>query len=401
MKANSSLIIIISLSLFGCLSTPEIDQWQPISEQSAKRLIDHDDDGVIMARDLCDGTTLGRDVSNDGCSPESTKDVYFEHHIDFQQGLTSLHGSMDDEFNAFLSTLDKSQKWNILVQGYTHKDGDMLYNKVMAKRRMAYVAERVSQTLGSELNDIRSRLLDGEKVSEETTSEVIKANTPDDEDNDGVLDNLDQCPGSDYKYLVDTKGCTAFENRLVTHTLTVRYPRGSATIDPMYNDKVKELADYIANYNVEKVEVFGHTSAPGSAAFNQKLSEKRAKSVVEMLVKEYGVDRKILVPIGKGESELLEKTQTKQANTLNRRVEITLSETLRVERKRDLGIADADELNRRVVVYAQSSQLQFKDRWHIFIMENPAEIQEQENTAGGDASGWEFDEEDAAEASGW
>ncbi|WP_111977777.1 OmpA family protein [Algibacillus agarilyticus] len=396
---NKILIIVIGFVLAGCLSTPKIDNWQPITEENAKKLVDHDDDGVIMARDTCDLTTTGRDVDNDGCSPESTKDVLFEHNVDFLQGKTELLGSQVPEFNYFIESLDKSEKWNILIQGYTHNSGDMLYNKVMAKRRMTWVAKQISSQLGEDLNDIKSRLLDGEKVSEESTSASVSEDATDDADNDGVLDSQDKCENSDYRYVVDLHGCTAYENKLTTHTLTVRYPRGSAAIDPIYEPKVKELADYIAKYDVEKVDVFGHTSAPGSAKFNQRLSEKRAKSVVKMLIDEYGVDAKKLTPIGKGESELLETAQTKQANVLNRRVEITLSETLKVEIKRNLGIADADELNRRVVVFAQSSQLEFKDRWHIFIMENK---KNNEQAVGSDASEWEYqDIDENSEAAGW
>jgi outer membrane protein OmpA-like peptidoglycan-associated protein len=53
-----------------------------------------------------------------------------------------------------------------------------------------------------------------------------------------------------------------------------------------------------------KLTIKGHTSAEGDAAFNQKLSEARAKAAVDFLVEREGVAVEQLSYAGMGSSEL-------------------------------------------------------------------------------------------------
>ena len=52
-----------------------------------------------------------------------------------------------------------------------------------------------------------------------------------------------------------------------------------------------------------KLQLVGHTSAEGDAAFNQKLSEDRAQAAVDFMISHGGVDASRLEAIGKGSSE--------------------------------------------------------------------------------------------------
>ncbi len=63
----------------------------------------------------------------------------------------------------------------------------------------------------------------------------------------------------------------------------------------------------------------GHTDASGSAAYNKSLSERRAASVQRYLTNR-GVDDKLLVSVGHGETRLLEGISPTAEN--NRRVEV-------------------------------------------------------------------------------
>ena len=49
-----------------------------------------------------------------------------------------------------------------------------------------------------------------------------------------------------------------------------------------------------------KAVITGYASPEGSASFNQKLSEKRAKAVKDILVKKYNIDSSRIVTEGKG-----------------------------------------------------------------------------------------------------
>ena len=68
--------------------------------------------------------------------------------------------------------------------------------------------------------------------------------------------------------------------------------------------------------------VAGHTDASGPAAYNQKLSERRAMTVRNYLIEEFGVDPDRLIRVGWGETRL--KLADEPYSAVNRRVEITL-----------------------------------------------------------------------------
>ncbi len=70
-----------------------------------------------------------------------------------------------------------------------------------------------------------------------------------------------------------------------------------------------------------RVEVAGHTDSVGSDAYNQKLSERRAQSVVDYLVS-IGVDPKRLKAVGYGKKQPVASNDTEAGRAQNRRVEL-------------------------------------------------------------------------------
>ena len=70
-----------------------------------------------------------------------------------------------------------------------------------------------------------------------------------------------------------------------------------------------------------RMEIDGHTDSIGTDAYNQKLSERRAKAVVNYLVKN-GVDKARIKAVGFGESQPVATNDTPEGRQLNRRVEI-------------------------------------------------------------------------------
>lgn len=70
-----------------------------------------------------------------------------------------------------------------------------------------------------------------------------------------------------------------------------------------------------------RVEIAGHTDSVGSAEYNQGLSERRARSVVEFLVNS-GVDRGRMRARGYGQAEPIADNATDAGRAQNRRVEL-------------------------------------------------------------------------------
>jgi len=361
-------LLFLSLALAGCSSVEELDSWKPISDTSYAQLEDADGDGVIIARDDCMTTELGREVSNRGCSPEEEQKVSNEYIIDFSNSQTELTGAQLDELNRFLAELPKGAKWKVHLEGYAPASGDLLYNQVQAEARVGWLSDYLNSHESFVVKQLQSSISPGESETDEEynplTDQLLN-----DKDADGVVDALDQCADTNFELIVDKNGCPEIVSRVIQTTLTVRYPVNGSEIAPVYLPKVKELANFINKYGVKKVEVIGHTSATGSADYNQVLSERRAQSVKDMLASDYNIPPEVLIPIGKGESVLLNADDSPQANSLNRRVEIAINEILTVERKKaDLNGGSA--LSRKVKLLVETDTHKANDRWHIFIMEN-------------------------------
>lgn len=66
--------------------------------------------------------------------------------------------------------------------------------------------------------------------------------------------------------------------------------------------------------------IAGHTDAKGSADYNQKLSERRAESVRQYLIGQYGVETEHLTAKGFGKQQLLDPTRPEDG--VNRRVQV-------------------------------------------------------------------------------
>lgn len=137
-----------------------------------------------------------------------------------------------------------------------------------------------------------------------------------DSDSDGVTDCVDQCPNTVEGSLVNGKGCTV---KLVLKGEHFKYDSAELGLN------AKELldgvaADLIAYPEKNEVEVRGHTSSEGSDAYNMKLSQRRANSVVQYL-KNKGVTNK-LTAHGYGERQPIADNSTEEGKSENRRVEL-------------------------------------------------------------------------------
>ncbi|KJY81711.1 membrane protein [Vibrio galatheae] len=86
---------------------------------------------------------------------------------------------------------------------------------------------------------------------------------------------------------------------------------------------LEELVEFMKQYPQSNVEITGYTDSRGAAAYNQTLSEKRAQSVADVLVKE-GIDSSRITATGEGENNPIASNETREGRAQNRRVEIVV-----------------------------------------------------------------------------
>lgn len=94
-------------------------------------------------------------------------------------------------------------------------------------------------------------------------------------------------------------------------------------IKPAFQPSLDKLATVMSKYNRSEITIIGHTDSIGSNAYNQRLSEDRARSVKDYLVSR-GVAASRMTIVGRGESEPRDTNSTEAGRQLNRRVEILI-----------------------------------------------------------------------------
>ncbi len=151
-----------------------------------------------------------------------------------------------------------------------------------------------------------------------------------DADGDGVLDDVDQCKDQPETKngFDDQDGCpdeVPEEVKKFTGAIKgIQFVQGSATIRPTSERELRAAADVLKKFPSVQLEVSGHTSSEGDAAFNQKLSEQRAQAVVDWLVAA-GVEQERLTARGAGATEPAFDNATPLGRTENRRIEFKIA----------------------------------------------------------------------------
>ncbi len=155
-----------------------------------------------------------------------------------------------------------------------------------------------------------------------------------DSDNDGVVDSKDMCPDTPAGVKVDAKGCTVFDEETVEITLRVLFDNESAVVKMPKDPEISEFAEFMKQYPSTTAVIEGHTSAPGSEAYNMDLSKRRAANFKEVMVDMYGIEGSRLETIGYGETQLLDNGKNAEAHRVNRRISVTVKDTVKVAEKK-------------------------------------------------------------------
>ena len=99
---------------------------------------------------------------------------------------------------------------------------------------------------------------------------------------------------------------------------------GKATLRPESINELNKLKKVMEESPTIKIEISGHTDNVSSDEFNQKLSESRAKAVVEYLVQN-GVEKERMTFKGYGKSQPIATNDTEEGRQENRRVEFKIT----------------------------------------------------------------------------
>ncbi len=103
-------------------------------------------------------------------------------------------------------------------------------------------------------------------------------------------------------------------------TLNIEFATAKADIPARYHDELAKIANFMKQYPQVKGVIEGHTDNRGGKAYNQKLSERRAQSVKNYIVKKFGIDGSRLGVKGYGFSKPVADNATEEGRQKNRRI---------------------------------------------------------------------------------
>jgi outer membrane protein OmpA-like peptidoglycan-associated protein len=113
------------------------------------------------------------------------------------------------------------------------------------------------------------------------------------------------------------------DNLVLRMPSDVTFAVNQSSIDPRFDATLADVAGVLRQYDQSIVDVVGHTDSSGGDAINQPLSEQRAVSVANALIRN-GVQRERLYVAGMSSRQPVASNDTAAGKALNRRVEILI-----------------------------------------------------------------------------
>ena len=96
-------------------------------------------------------------------------------------------------------------------------------------------------------------------------------------------------------------------------------------LDEAFFQDLSRLANEMRNFPDCRFEISGYTDSRGSDAYNDKLSQRRAETIKQMLIDRENFEPSVLEAVGYGERRLqVPNAQTEEEHAQNRRVEVRI-----------------------------------------------------------------------------
>jgi outer membrane protein OmpA-like peptidoglycan-associated protein len=296
-------------------------EWFPEPERA-----DLDKDGVYDDEDACPRVSGVRtsDPATNGCPPVAPPDRD-------RDGIDDNHDACPDVMG--VPTTDPTT--NGCPPPPPDRDGDGVADAQDACPDVAGIKTDDPKTNGCPPDRDGDGVLDDKDACPDVagikTDDPKTNGCPDtDRDKDGVLNDVDACPDQAGPKSDDSKtsGCPRvfIKNGLIQIMEQPKFDFNKATIKPDSDSLLTEVAKVMMDHpEIKRVRVEGHTDNKGAAAYNQKLSQQRADSVIKWL-NSHGIAPERLVAKGMGLSTPLVPNDSEANRALNRRVEFHIED---------------------------------------------------------------------------
>jgi OOP family OmpA-OmpF porin len=114
-------------------------------------------------------------------------------------------------------------------------------------------------------------------------------------------------------------------------TMDIEFDINKSDIRAQYHDEVGKVGNFMNKYTTTTAVIEGYADEVGGAEYNQKLSQRRAESVVKTLVDTFGINSSRLTAKGFGETRPIASNNTDAGKQKNRRIDAVIDCAINVK----------------------------------------------------------------------
>jgi outer membrane protein OmpA-like peptidoglycan-associated protein len=210
-----------------------------------------------------------------------------------------------DDIGRVADFMKKSPATTAVIEGHTDNVGTEEYNLELSQRRAESVAKYLVENFGIESSRLSAKGFGKTQPIADNTTEQ------------GRIKNRR------IEAIID---CTLVKDfvpppEILCFPFNIEFDTGKADIRPKYRNRLAGVADFMKKYPTTKAVIEGHTDDMGGAEYNMKLSQKRAESVMQYLITNFGIEPSRLSAKGYGDTRRIDYNTTPAGRQHNRRVE--------------------------------------------------------------------------------
>jgi OOP family OmpA-OmpF porin len=229
--------------------------------------------------------------------------VYLD--IEFDIDKSDIRPQYHNEVAKVGDFMKKYPTTTAVIEGYTDEVGSDDYNMQLSQRRAESVVKSLEENFGIDPSRLSAKGYGKSGPASDNSTDAGK------QKNRRIKAIID-CA-------LDVKDLASPPERLCI-TLKMEFASDSAEIKPRYYDEVNKVGEYMKKYPTTTGIIEGHTDSSGSSEHNMKLSQQRAKNVMNYLVEKFGIDRSRLSAKGYGSTRRIAYNSTSEGRQKNRRI---------------------------------------------------------------------------------
>jgi outer membrane protein OmpA-like peptidoglycan-associated protein len=229
-------------------------------------------------------------------------------HIQFDINKAIIRPEYHDEVARVGDFMKKYPETTAIIEGHTDNVGTAEHNMELSLQRAESVVNYLVEKFGIDRARLTAR---GYGMTRPIADNATEAGRQQNRRIEAIID----CA-------FDVKEAKPPEHLCMN--LQIQFDTDSAVIKPQYQDEISKVADYMKKYPETTALIEGHTDNVGGFEYNMKLSQKRAESVVDDLVNNFGIERARLSAKGYGDTRRIAYNSTAEGRQQNRRINVIL-----------------------------------------------------------------------------